>query len=104
GSPDRSRRLTSASISPHETAISNAGLLQAGRLLTQSGLSHSCERPTSISPAPKALTISVALASRETMRMLCGLPDGLAQAIERRIAAEYCDSVDNVAEQREQSR
>jgi hypothetical protein len=30
--------------------------------------------------------------------MLCGLPHGLAQAIERRIAAEYCDRVNNVAE------
>src|ERR1035437_11167477 len=99
GSPDRSRRLTTASISPLETAISKAGLLQAGSLLTQSGLSHSCERPTSISPAPKVQTISVALASRETIRMLCSLLRRFAQAVDKRVAPEYCDYVDHVAQQ-----
>src|SRR5579862_8432693 len=62
------RRRTSASISWLETDTSNAGSLHGGRRRTQSGLSHSWERPTSISPAPRAQTISVALASNETMR------------------------------------
>ena len=64
------RRRTSASISWLETDTSNAGSLHGGRRRTQSGLSHSCDRPTSISPAPRAQTISVALASNETMRTL----------------------------------
>src|ERR1700689_816799 len=98
GSLDRRRRLTSASISPLETAMSNAGALQAGSVLTQAGLSHSCERPTSISPAPKAQTISVALASKDTMRTLCNLLRRLAPAIENGVAAEYCDRVDRVTQ------
>ncbi len=45
------------------------GRVQAGRRRTHSGLSHSCERPTSASPARSAQTISVPLARRETMRI-----------------------------------
>src|SRR5260370_30091479 len=58
-------------MTPIETDTTNSVSLQAGRRRTHSGLSHSCERPTSISPAPSAQTISVALARRETIRMLC---------------------------------
>jgi hypothetical protein len=64
------RRRTSASISWLETDTSNAGPLHGGRRRTQSGLSHSCDRPTSISPAPRAQTTSVALANNETIRTL----------------------------------
>src|SRR5690348_13893461 len=49
--------------------MSNAGSLHAGKERTQGGLSHSCERPTRLSPAPSAQTISVALARSETIRI-----------------------------------
>src|SRR5580692_1693719 len=77
------RRRTSASISRLETDTSNAGSLHGGRRRTQSGLSHSCERPTSISPAPRAQTISVALANSETMRTLV-IVVGLARVVHKR--------------------
>src|SRR6185312_1865461 len=62
------RRLTSASIALLDPETSNAGELHAGSARTHSGLSHSCERPTSMSPAPSAQTISVPLASNDTTR------------------------------------
>ncbi len=49
--------------------MSNAGRVQAGSVRTHAGLSHSWERPTSVSPAPRAQTISVPLANRDTTRM-----------------------------------
>src|SRR4051812_33023710 len=49
--------------------MSKAGRVHAGSSDTHGGLSHSCDRPTSHSPAPRAQTISVPLASRETTRM-----------------------------------
>jgi len=42
---------------------------RAAAALPTRGLSHSCDLPTSMSPAPRAQAISVALASRETMRI-----------------------------------
>src|SRR5579885_1973391 len=48
---------------------SNAGSLHWGSDRTHSGLSHSWDRPTSESPAPRAQTISVPLARRETTRI-----------------------------------
>ena len=77
------RRRTAASISRLETDTSNAGSLHGGRRRTQSGLSHSCERPTSISPAPSAQTISVALASNEIIRTLV-IVDGLERVVHKR--------------------
>src|SRR5438552_8312659 len=98
GSPELNRRRTSLSICLLETDTSKAGSVQAGSRRTHSGLSHSCDRPTSISPAPKAQTISVALARRETMRMLRSLPCRLAPAIKQRVTAEDCNRVDGVAQ------
>src|SRR5690348_3149037 len=66
------RLRTSASISPLDTLTSNAGVEQAGNRRTHSGLSHSCERPTRESPAPRAQTISVPLARSDTTRMIFG--------------------------------
>src|SRR5579863_4278752 len=99
GSPERTRRLTSASISPLETEMSKAGWLHAGSLRTQEGLSHSCERPTSISPASKAQTISVALASSETTRTLRGLASWFQTGAEKRESAEQCERVAGVAQE-----
>jgi hypothetical protein len=65
GSPARILRFTSASISRLETEMSKAGSVHCGSERTHAGLSHSCERPTSWLPAPRAQTISVPLASRE---------------------------------------
>src|ERR1700748_347526 len=76
GSPERILRLTSASISRLETETSKAGSLPAGSDFTQAGLSHSCDRPTSVSPRPRAHTISVPLASNETTRMFRIIPGG----------------------------
>src|SRR3954453_15395348 len=98
GSPELNRRRTSLSICLLETDTSKAGSVQAGSRRTHSGLSHSCERPTSISPAPRAQTISVALARRETIRTLYSLSCGLAQAIEDGIAPEDCNGVNGVAQ------
>src|SRR5262245_38351517 len=46
----------------------NFGDVQTGRRCTDSGKSHSWERPTRWSSTPRAQTISVALAIRETIR------------------------------------
>src|SRR5579862_5234637 len=50
--------------------MSKAGSVQAGRDRTHGGLSHSWERPTRESPAPRAQTISVPLARSEITRMV----------------------------------
>src|SRR5579883_92773 len=63
------RRPTSASISLLGMDASKAGSLHLGRLRTHAGQSHSCDLPTSEPPSPKAQTISVPLASRETIRI-----------------------------------
>src|ERR1700683_4981874 len=77
--------------------MSKAGWLHAGSCRTQEGLSHSWDRPTSISPAPRAQTISVAPASRETTRTLSGLVQGTEGTPQQRIAAENRQRVDRVA-------
>src|SRR6185312_13034204 len=89
----------SASISPAETVTSNAGSLQAGSCRTQSGLSHSWDRPTSISPAPRAQTISVALAKRETMRLLGCMPHRLPNLAQGRITAKDRHRIKCIAQQ-----
>ncbi len=50
--------------------MSNVGAVTGGRRFTQAGASHSCERPTSISPAPSAHTTSVALARSDATRIV----------------------------------
>src|SRR5262245_15040105 len=56
-------------MSALDLLMSKAGCVHAGSRRTHAGLSHSCERPTSVSPAPSAQTISVPLASNEMTRI-----------------------------------
>src|SRR5439155_14885203 len=58
-----------ALISQLDISTSKAGRVQTGNLFTQSGLLHSCDLPTKSSPAPRPQTISVPLASNDTMRI-----------------------------------
>lgn len=86
-------------MAPLETETSKAGSLHGGSRRTQPGLSHSCDRPASISPAFRAQTISVALASRETTRgTLCSLANRLQPALEQRVAAEQRQRIERVAQ------
>src|SRR4051794_37499094 len=78
GSPALSLRLTSASIAPLGRSMSKAGRVHAGSDRTQGGLSHSWERPTRVSPAPSAATISVPLARSDRTRT-----DGLSRELLR---------------------
>ena len=73
-------------------------IAEDGSCLTQSGLSHWCDRPTSISSAPRAHTISVALANSETIRTLCSFSCRLVQALNDSVAAEYHKGVKGVAQ------
>src|SRR4029453_17300593 len=51
------------------TGLSRARV-SAGRSVTPSGKSHSCETPTSVSRAPSAQTISVADGSNDATRIM----------------------------------
>ena len=81
------------------TEISKAGPLHAGRVLTQGGLSHSWERPTNMSPAPSAQIVSVALASKETMRTLCDLGRGFEKTPDQGESAEDRGGINSVAQE-----
>src|SRR5438445_12147405 len=49
-------------------SMSILGAVQTGSRSTETGVSHSCDRPTRRSSPPRAQTISVALAMSETTR------------------------------------
>src|SRR5262245_44540734 len=53
-----------------EPSVGNFGRVHAGSVFTDSGKSHSCERPTRAFSRPSAQTVSVREAISETTRML----------------------------------
>lgn len=59
--------LTRRSISRLDPSTLNFGLVSCGKDFTEGGKSHSWERPTSWLSNPRAQTISVALAIRDTI-------------------------------------
>src|SRR5215468_9910524 len=72
--------LTRRSISALLRSTGMRGRVQTGSVMTSSGKSHSCERPTWYAVCPRTCTISVALAIRETMRGIVYLGGAGAEA------------------------
>src|SRR2546428_13374369 len=74
--------LPERSISRLGLSASGGGAEQAGRRRTESGTSHSCDRPTSRASHPRAQTISVALAMSDTTRgaSAFGMPRSLSRS------------------------
>src|SRR5688572_21219532 len=56
-------------MSTLDPCTSNLGSVHEGSSVTLAGKSHSCDRPTSSWPRPRAQTISVALEISETIRI-----------------------------------
>ena len=84
------RSETARSISSGDAAlIWSAGRLTTGRSTTPAGKSHSCDRPTSSSPAPSMWMISVPAGRNETMRMSLDV-DG--KPTDHEPAATVCES------------